>query len=214
MTESNRVPLEEIFGNWDESKTRILFSHNDIKGIQMGAAVSQTGYTIEELEANGTVCINGHLHNGKKISDKVLNLGNLTGKDFGEDAFVYRHCALILDTDTFDVKFEENPFAFNFYKLTFANEKDLGQLDLLKDNAVISCTAAKSISQELKKRISSCKKIIAPRVIISHETVETSASADIEDLRSGDHLQKLIECCHEKLDNTEILEFELSEICK
>lgn len=180
----------------------------------MGAAVSQTGYTIEELEANGTVCINGHLHNGKKISDKVLNLGNLTGKDFGEDAFVYRHCALILDTDTFDVKFEENPFAFNFYKLTFANEKDLGQLDLLKDNAVISCTAAKSISQELKKRISSCKKIIAPRVIISHETVETSASADIEDLRSGDHLQKLIECCHEKLDNTEILEFELSEICK
>ena len=102
ITESDRVPLNIYFGP-KTAKPRIILSHNDIAGIQMGPVVSRTGFSIEEIESSCDLFINGHLHNGQAITNKIINLGNLTGKDFGEDATKYKHNIAILDTDTLRV---------------------------------------------------------------------------------------------------------------
>ena len=38
------------------------------------------------------------------------NIGNLTGQNFGEDAFKHKHQACILDTDNGSLQWFTNPF--------------------------------------------------------------------------------------------------------
>ena len=96
---------QEVTDYFTEKKgRRLLISHNDLFGIQMGPAVSAVGFKPADLASVADFVVNGHLHNGQwVIRDKVLNLGNLTGKDFGEDAYTYEHHILILDTDTLEI---------------------------------------------------------------------------------------------------------------
>lgn len=78
ILESNRSTI----GEYCESlniKNPIIFSHNDIAGIQMGQFMSTVGFNIDDIENNCTIFINGHLHNGQKITNKIINVGNLTG---------------------------------------------------------------------------------------------------------------------------------------
>ena len=212
VLESNKQPLEAYFPKTD--KLRILFSHNDLLGIQMGPAISQLGFSVEEIEANCTCCVNGHLHNGRTITNKILNLGNLTGKDFGEDSTKYGHKVLIIDTDTFTFEFIENPYAFNFYKIDILVEKDLTLLQNLKSNAVVSVKCVDNLITTAREIISQNANIIESRVILIKTFTETADEAiDISDL-VVDQCVKFAECCREKLENTPILEAELAEILK
>ena len=136
VTECDKKPLNEYFTERTFNPHKIIFSHNDISGIQMGPVVSKTGFSIEEIEANCDLFLNGHLHNGQALSTKVINLGNLTGKDFGEDALKHSHNIAILDTKTMSLSYIENPYAYNFYKIQIDNESDIYCLDQLKNNAV------------------------------------------------------------------------------
>lgn len=45
----------------------------------MGQFISKAGFDINDIEDNCDLFINGHLHNGSKITDKIFNVGNLTG---------------------------------------------------------------------------------------------------------------------------------------
>ncbi len=212
--ESERKPLSEVFKT-TSAKHRILLSHNDIKGIRLGPVESKVGYEISELESIADICINGHLHNGQKISSKVINLGNLTGKDFGEDARKYAHNVMIIDTDTLKYELIENPFAYNFYKLEINKEKDLSILASLKNRAVLSIKCKDTLVDNLKLAISKYKENIAEsRIIITRDTVSPEIKASTVSLHAGDHLQKLVNYCKEHLDNTDILEYELGELCK
>jgi len=212
IIESQRKPAADYFPEMTADKPRILISHNDLAGIQLGPVVSKVGFNPKDLETICTLCINGHLHNGQKITDKVINLGNLTGKDFGEDATKYPHNIAFIDTDTMTIDFIENPFAFNFYKLEIAAKKDLELLRGLKNNAVISVQCAASLLAEAKELIAKQANIIDSRVIVKHD-VSDITTANTMDL-SVDQYVKFAECCREKLDNTEILEQELAEILK
>lgn len=214
VIESERKPLSEVFKT-TSAKHRILLSHNDIKGIRLGPVESKVGYEINELESIADICINGHLHNGQKISSKVINLGNLTGKDFGEDARKYAHNVMIIDTDTIKYELIENPFAYNFYKLEINKEKDLSILASLKNRAVLSIKCKDTLVDNLKLAISKYKENIAEsRIIITRDTVSPEIKANTVSLHTGDHLQKLVNYCKEHLDNTDILEYELGELCK
>lgn len=214
VIESERKPLSEVFKT-TSAKHRILLSHNDIKGIRLGPVESKVGYEINELESIADICINGHLHNGQKISSKVINLGNLTGKDFGEDARKYAHNVMIIDTDTLKYELIENPFAYNFYKLEINKEKDLSILASLKNRAVLSIKCKDTLVDNLKLAISKYKENIAEsRIIITRDTVSPEIKANTVSLHTGDHLQKLVNYCKEHLDNTDILEYELGELCK
>ena len=213
VTESDRVPLEQYFGQKTD-KPRIILSHNDIAGIQLGPVVSRTGFDIAEIEANCDRFINGHLHNGQALTSKVMNLGNLTGKDFGEDAARYKHNIAILDTDTLTVELIENPYALNFYKIDINNEMDLSKLNAVKNQAVVSVKCKDYLLAAVKAAIeANSDTILDSRVISTREIAAEGAEADIADL-TVDHLARFVECCLANIDNNKILEEELAEICK
>lgn len=212
VTECDRKPLNEYFPQWDMSKPRVILSHNDISGIQLGPVVSKTGFNIDEIEANCLTFINGHMHNGQAITQKIINLGNLTGKDFGEDAAKHSHNIAILDTDNMSLTYIENPYAYNFYKIQIDTEADLNQLDYLKYNAVVSLKCEQALIEKAKQKISNLNNIIESRVILTKHYEETSENTELD--LTVDHLARFIECCKATIENSTLLDEELSEICK
>ncbi|MBP5468354.1 MAG: metallophosphoesterase [Candidatus Riflebacteria bacterium] len=212
VVERDRQPVSSYFPK-QVCEYRLLISHNDLFGIQMGPTVSAVGFKPEDLEANCNLCINGHLHNAPKATDKVINLVNLTGKDFGEDASKIPHGVVIFDTDTCTYKFVENPHAFNFYKLEINKQADLNRLANLKNNAIISVHCKDTLVAELRKLVATLPNIAESRIIITREIADGETVEDITDL-TVDQYVKFAECCREKLENTPILEAELAEILK
>lgn len=212
ITECDRKPLKDYFNNLDINKPKVILSHNDIKGIQLGPVVSRTGFSLDEIDNACTLFINGHLHNGQALTPKVINLGNLTGKDFGEDAFKYSHCIAILDTSSMTINFIENPYAYNFYKIQLESENDLCVLDKLKANAVVSIKCDNSIVEKIKQKLAESSNIIESRLILIKHYDETKDTTELD--FTVDHLARFIECCKANIDNSAVLEVELSEICK
>lgn len=218
VVECDRKPLQEYFLDNNQKpiitgKPRIILSHNDISGIQLGPVISKTGFAIEEIEANCDLFLNGHLHNGQAISDKVINLGNLTGKDFGEDASKYSHNVAILDTKTLKLTFIENPYAFNFYKIQIDTDADLKQLKNLKANSVVSIKCDSTMVDKTKQQITELDNIIESRLIVVKKYEESSEAGTEIDL-TVDHLARFIECCKANIEDTVLLDEEISEVCK
>ena len=147
------------------------------------------------------------------ISDKVINLGNLTGKDFGEDALRYRHNVAILDTKTLQLTFIENPHAYNFYKLQIDCENDITCLHSLKNHAVLSIKCEQSLVEAVKQKIGTLNNIVESRLIITKKYSENKPAAEEIDL-SVDHLARFIEYCKATIENSAILEEEIAEVCK
>lgn len=211
---------ETTFDNVIGTRKKIIFSHNDIKGIQYGAWTSTDGFEIEDIEANSDLYINGHLHNGAFINDKetILNLGILSGQNFGEDASRYSHLVCILDTETLDMQFFENPHAFNFYKLNIDNERDIEKLFHLKNNAVITIRCEESLVEKVRDTITANNISIVEFRIVSYKLMtdavisESTASA----LNSVDYLKQFYTFILEKIDSTvvspDILKEELNKV--
>ncbi len=212
ITECDRKPLKEYFPEIPD-QPRIILSHNDISGIQLGPVVTKTGFSLEEIEANCSIFCNGHLHNGQALSNKVINLGNLTGKDFGENALKYRHNIAILDTKDLSLTYIENPYAYNFYKLQIDCESDIYCLDQLKNNAVLSIKCEQALVEQVKQKISALSNIAESRLIITKNYTEGTETTEEIDL-SVDHLARFIEYCKATIENTAILEEEITEVCK
>ena len=214
VVECDRKPINEYFEKLTAvDKPRIILSHNDISGIQMGPVVSKTGFGIEEIETSCDLFVNGHLHNGQAITPKVINLGNLTGKDFGEDAFKYSHNIAILDTSTLQLTFVENPYAYNFYKIQVDCESDLEILKNLKPQAVVSIKCDSSLLEQTKKCLEDLKgKVVESRVILVKKFEEASESTELD--LSVDHLARFVECCKANIEYTTLLEEEISQVCK
>ena len=211
VVECDRKSLSEYFGEY--VRPRVILSHNDISGIQLGPIVSKTGFSIEEIEDNCDLFVNGHLHNGQAITNKVINLGNLTGKDFGEDAYKYNHNIAILDTSNLKLTFIENPHAFNFYKIQIETESDISRLLNLKQRAVLSIKCDSTLVEKTKQTLATLSdNILESRIIITKKYEETEESSDID--LSVDHLARFIECCRANIENSALLEEELTEICK
>ena len=188
--------------------------HNDLLGVQLGPVVSRTGFSPEEIANVCHLCVNGHLHNGTQVNETIINLGNLTGKDFSEEASKYSHKIMLIDTDAMKVDFFENPFAFNFYKLEIANEEDLSILASLKKNAIISVKCSESIIMRLREVISTTPNILESRIILVKDA-KNMENTDLNHISlCVDQCEKFAECCRARLDNTDILEAELAEILK
>lgn len=207
ILESERKPsVADYFEK--TNKKRLLLMHNDIAGIQMGQFISKIGFSIDDIEANCTLCINGHLHNGEKVSNKIINIGNLTGQNFSEDATKYDHCAFIVDTDTLRIEVYENPFAFNFYKVEWGDKC----LNNLKDNAVVSIKADESQVSAAKEFIKAYNKIVEGRVTLKI-TATTVNTEDVQESFSVDHLFEFKKYFLEKYGSSEVILDELNRIC-
>ena len=203
ILESNRKPLAEYMGG---KKADIILSHNDIKGIQMGQFISQTGFEVEEIQANCSLFINGHIHNGSNVAKGIINIGNITGQNFNEDATKYGHHIFILDTDNRSIEEIENPFALNFYKLTYEELKSTQ----LKNNAVISVKVMDKDVDECKRWLE-IHNVLASRLNIEYTESEKEINTDV---LTVDHLYKFREFVVNTLGNNEIVVSELDEVCK
>lgn len=220
ILEENRKPLKyyisKFLNNSTDINDLIVFSHNDIKGIQMGAFVSEKGFEISDIENNCALFINGHLHNGAKVSDKVINVGNLTGQNFSEDAFKYEHCAYILDTATMKIQVFKNPFALNFYKIDLTDGKDWTIFDNI-ENAVLTVKCfekdAKILKNILAENSELSKYVIEIRYIIQPEIIKDN-NIETSQLKSVDHLEMFKNYILETLGNSETVNKVLSEVIK
>ena len=217
ILESERKPLAEYFGPLGKDK-RIIFSHNDIKGINYGGYVSKIGFDLDEIRANSNLFINGHLHNGTWVNTEktILNLGNCSGENFTENASEYSHNICIIDTDTMDVTLIENPYAFNFYKIDVNTEEDLKQLDKIKNNAVLSVRCNKDLVLKAKELLAEkTDKIVESRIVITQLITGTESEATLDATTlTVNHIAEFEKCCRMNIENTDVLEQELSEICK
>ena len=229
ILEENRKPLLDYW-NEDVKKETIykrpyIFSHNDIKGINYGRFQSKEGFGIDEIENKNLkqcVYINGHIHNAETLKDgwcKVINLGNLTGQNFSEDAFKYEHHVAILNTkaqedDPMDplITFIENPYAFNFYKIQIDKEDDLKQLDKLKTSAVCTFNCNDKCLKALNDKLK-VTSIIESRTIIFRDTLAVDTNAVVETISKVDHIKQFEDFTLKQLGDSDIVRDELMHVC-
>lgn len=204
-------PTKEEFEKiYSDNQTIIIFSHNDIAGIQLGRFISKSGFEIKDIEENCSLFINGHLHNGEKISNKIINLGNLTGQNFSEDASIYSHNIMILDTETLKYELIENPYALNFYKLDAVHLTP--NLYSLKNNSVITLKCWENDSESWKEEIKKCENIIESRILLEKE--KNNSCLNIEEINSSDHISEFKNYVLEKIGDSDLILEELLEVCK
>lgn len=212
------LKLSEYFAKMqlEDDTKKIVLSHNDVKGIQYGAFLSEVGVDISDIDANCDLFLNGHLHNSVKFSDRGFNLGNVSGQNFSEDAFTYLHCAYILDTSTWTLEALQNPYALHFYKLNIQQPADLINLNKLLANSVISVKCAEHLLESLKQQVIQNTNILETRINVIYEKSEGLANIEVSEatLNKIDYLDKFSQFCFENFDNTDLLKQELSIICK
>lgn len=211
-TESDRKSLESYLDN-RTNKPLIIISHTDIAGINYGGFVSKSGYSISELSKTAALVLNGHLHNTEKVADNVINVGSLTAHNFTNDSFNYQYGAWILDTKTLELQFIENPYGFNFYKFEINKEKDLEIISSLKPNSVISIKCEDSFLAQLKEEIEKYKSNIIEHRITQVKSSKNTDEVSIASLQV-DHLSKFIDFCKANINNSEVLDIELAQVCK
>ena len=212
-------PIMEYFtgADFDNSERRVIFSHNDIKGINYGAYVSQSGFEISDIENHCDLFLNGHLHDRCSITNKVINIGSLSAHNFTNDSFKYSYGASILDTETLELKFYENPYSFNFYKFETDSVKDCKKkLDKTKQNAVLTIQCSDKDLDEIKKLLVSYSNVVESRVILDINKKETTLLLEnkIEELTKLDHIKTFKEYIINTLGKSDIVNEELEEISK
>lgn len=224
--EKDRPNLTELFKDRDPSAKKLLLSHNDIKGINYGRFISKEGFSVEEIESVCDVCINGHLHNGCQVTDKIRSIGNLTGQNFSEDAFEYSHNIIVVDTNEWKFYVIENPFALNFYKLDFTSTCGIDYInDLcfkLKRNAVLTikckeddtyqCIRARFDPKWPENGFPKCSNVVVSKFIIERNKVDEGEENEVS--FSVDHLDQFKQYIFENLGTDDLVLAELQEICK
>lgn len=191
----------------------IIMSHNDIKGIRYGAYESTSGFTVEEIEKECNLFLNGHLHNGTQFCKNGINLGNLTGQNFSEDASKHNHCAFILDTDTLNIDYFENPHAFNFYKFQVDKVEDTSKLMNLKNNAVVTVKCEESLVYMVNEKLKELPNVVEHKVISYRKLIEDGeVSTNTVELNSVDHLNLFSTFIIEKLGKDKIVLDELNQV--
>ena len=224
IPESDRKTIIEYFGKKPNNKKRLIFSHNDLAGVNLGRYISETGFSLNDIDENCDLFINGHLHNSSWVSEKAFNLGNLTGQNFSEDAFKYEHLAIIIDTETLHIDYYENPYAFNFYKIDYTNADIdiINETDFkMKNNAVLTIKCTEEDSTYIRARyvpgcerqgfphnclVSECRLVIQP-------TIDKTQNKEIE-LNTIDHIKQFTDYCIATFGDTETLRDELREVVK
>ena len=212
-------------------KYKILFTHNDISGINMGNFISKEGFSKEDLSNNFDLVINGHIHNQNWVTKNILNLGNITGQNFSEDATKYKHQCMILDCETLQYELITNPYAINFSKLDFTGENNnidyINKMSfLVGNNAILSIKCNEENVYYIKHRFDpeTQEDPLVPRncnVIKSRIVVEkNNAITDVQNIEQTtqelhlDYLQEFQKYIIQELGTEDTVLFELERVLK
>ena len=217
VLEKDRKTIQEYFGQ--KTCNRVIFSHNDIKDVQYGSFLSTEGFEVKDIEDNCDLYFNGHIHHCCNVTDKIINVGNLTGQNFTEDATKYAHCAIIFDTETLKYKFYQNPYAFKFYKLDCTNETTVDGLthilNCLNYNAVATVTVSNLLSSEARAILEQLKtnnRICEYRLLVNNETVDKNVEVHVDN--TTDHLKQFEQYVLSEIGDTNIIREELNLIMR
>ena len=101
---------EDITDKYD-----LIIGHIGLEGIPFGAK----GLDFSIIDKACDFFLNGHLHNRVELGKNKWNTGSLTAQNFSDDCLDYRKGIVIVDTVNRSLEFVENPYAFNFFKLTW-----------------------------------------------------------------------------------------------
>lgn len=218
ITETDRQPLQAYLERLqlNSTKPNIIISHNDIAGINYAGFESKEGFSIEEINDNCILYLNGHLHNSEFINNKILNIGSLSAHNFTNDSMRYNYGIWLLDTETRKLEFIANPHSLQFYKLDINTEKDLELFSKIKPNAVLSIKYPLNLQEILDKQLKKYQDLILSYRVILNNTSQTSF-VDITDvpLISSDYTEKFALFCRTNIQaNPEILNSELAELFK
>lgn len=220
ILELQRVPLNTYLSSYKDKQNLIVMSHNDISGIQMGQFISKEGFSVEEIENECNLFINGHLHNGTAIGKNIINLGNLTGQNFSEDGFKYKHQCMILDTTTHSIGYIENPYAMNFFKLDFTEYENTEEckdriFNTLNElnNAVITVKCNPELVDFIRETINNSTYIIESRIIIDlSNSNKGSEESLMEDDLSINHITKFVDYIKSEVGTSELIIDELNQV--
>ena len=217
ILEHDRKSITDYFG--PATSKRVIFSHNDLKDVQYGSFLSTEGFRVDDIESNCNLYFNGHIHHCCNVTDKIINVGNLTGQNFTEDATKYQHCAVILDTNTLEYKYYENPYALKFYKIDATDCFDIEsltlKLNIINYNGVATVHVNASLAQDARDYLEVLKKdhIHDYRLLIKQEA--TAISSVVTDIsNSVDHLKQFEKYVIDTFENTQILSEELQCILR
>lgn len=169
---------------------------------------------IDDILANCTLFLDGHLHNGQTIQDKIVLIGNLTGQNFNEDALKYEHLAYLLtvnDDGTIILEAIENPYAINFYKLTIGSSAEINILDNLKQNSVVSAICDNKIKNQVLDRLETTKNILEFRLNSIYQGSQTDIRDSIVSVKV-DHIQQFIDLATTKFEASPALTDELMRL--
>jgi calcineurin-like phosphoesterase family protein len=219
VLETDRKTIGEYFPGCNHISKKVIFSHNDIKGIQMGKFVSQEGFEIEDIHNNCNLFINGHLHNGSWISEKICNLGNLTGQNFSENALLYPHKLMILDTETLDYEYFDNPHAMHFFKIDLSNYQDTDKdchdinkiIDSLYENSVVTCKVPIELKTLVEDLIYTQPKILCSRIVLDIPK-DSNINITGDSFKTVDHLEQFCNYIKSEVGSTGLIEDELSKV--
>lgn len=216
VLERDRKTILEYFG--PKSCNRVIFSHNDLKNVQYGSFMSTEGFDISDIASNCDLYFNGHIHNCCNVTEKIINIGNLTGQNFTEDATKYSHCAIILDTETLKYKYFVNPYALKFYKLdatSCLSEEDVQHvINEIGCNGVVTLHVNQEHSDFAKAQLDLLKRdfIQDYRLIIKRES-ECKESFVIN-VASVDHLKQFESYALENFGSNDIVIHELNNLLR
>jgi DNA repair exonuclease SbcCD nuclease subunit len=214
ILERDRKSLVEYFGV--ASTKRIIFSHNDLKDVNYGNFVSPEGFELADIENNCNLFLNGHIHHYNHITNKIINVGNLTGQNFTEDE-TYKHGAIILDTDTLETHYIENPYAINFKKLDCTKIKTIEKFESVINNLsgpyVLTIRVNEDFVVEAKQHM---KTLIRPNILEYRFIVDRStiSSYNIYDnkLEAIDHLKQFQQYVLTSIGDSQVIKDELAMI--
>lgn len=222
----NKDTILELFPNVPPCKHRVLLTHNDLRGMVLGKFVTESGLNIDTLAREFDLVVNGHLHNQSWANKKVFNLGNITGQNFGEDAFKYKHQCMILDTDTLEYSLIDNPHAFNFYKLDFTVNNDIDYINKVSStlkNAIVTIKVLDTDVEYIRQRFDpdydgnplfpkNCN-VVCCRLVIERNLKVSETEVSTEDLHL-DHHAAFRKYVLSTFEHNDILQSELEEILK
>lgn len=179
--------LKSFDGQYEK---KILFTHNDIFGADLGGWESKSGIDANYLSKNFDMVFNGHIHNGSWVRKNVLNLGSLSGQNFSSKFVNWEPSVAVYDTDTGKVTLIENPEALRFMTITTSSKSDLiKQLAKINPNDKygVSVKVPLDLIDDARQVLNSTEGIISSRVQekVSKEAADESINGGLSKFDSS-----------------------------
>ena len=202
----------ESFSYYVKDKDAIVFSHNDIAGIQFGEFFTVDGFDLEEIHNGCKIFLNGHIHNRGVFKGNVINVGSMAAHNLTNDSSLYDYGVWVFDTESLDLQFFENPTSFKFYKIDVNEDKDVRRLENLPYNSVVSIKSKEKYVEQVKKILKESVGIKYSRLVVVRDLVE--AKEEVKENLTIDYRQKLINFIYEQVGVSDLITDELTKICE